>query len=593
MANDESIGAEKPKTTRKAPAKKTASAAPKSSSTGGTKKTTTTKTSAKKTTTTRKPASRKPASKADVPEVAASGSMSTEGIGPKEASSPALETGTSQMANQETREAVSQDASHEKALKEQPASQSTLQTSSEDKGGKSMSNESNSDKGFWVQMILGIVVMVLIFMYIRSLSGKPATQAASSPAQSAQVASAEPKKDPGVALAEAAARMSSADAAEATQPDADVAEPAPVVEQSVVAVIEEIPAVPAQEQAPAQTPEPAPVQAATAEPAPAEAQPVAAAAPVAEPEVAAAPAPAPVEAPPVAPAEKAEPAVAKEEAAKPSTTAAEDEPAQAVAEAKPEATSETKTEAKAEAGSGENKGRDWLSKLGFGESDQAAEETKQAKAANDKAAEAKETAAAAPAAETKTDAAQEPAVADTKAAEAAAPALAEQQPAQPQPGRFDPYVVAPPMDAMPAPGATADVPDWAKERMERVEKLRSELQESMTKMHEQAVTRAKEERQRRYEERLQAMPDWMRAHVEKIDQLRKDLREESMALQKAMREHRVDEAMAQDPAASEEAADGDDEQGPDMSPAAPYYPPVMPYGYGPRGYAYPSYPYRY
>ena len=48
------------------------------------------------------------------------------------------------------------------------------------------------------------------------------------------------------------------------------------------------------------------------------------------------------------------------------------------------------------------------------------------------------------------------------------------------------------------------------------------------------------------------------------------------------------------PAASEEV-DADDAipQEPEMVPEAPYYPQVMPPHYGPRGYAYPGYPYRY
>jgi hypothetical protein len=527
MANDDSKGADKPKTTRKAPAKKAASAAPKSKATGTA--------TVKKATTTRKAASPKTVTKPAPVEVSAPAPVETQGI--------------------EADKGITNDSNNTAVPEQQPFTQSSHQIPTEDKGGMKMTNETNSDKGFWVQIILGMAVVILIFMYIRSLADKPSTQAAAgSASQSAQVASSEPKKDPGAALTEVVARLSSSD----TAPQADATEPAPVVEQSVVAAVEEAPAAAVVEEA---------AVAVVEEPAPA-------AEPAADEVAVVAVTEAVVEVPAVA--ADAGAAVAEETTA---TASATTEEAQASAEQPAQEVADAKDAGVAEGGSAEqNKGRDWLSKLGFGKSEEGA---------------ATQEAAAADAAEAKVaeqDATE--AVAQAPAQDAAPAAENQSVQAPVQPG-FDPYVVAAPMMDAVSPQAGDDVPAWAQERMERVEKLRSELQESMAQMHEQARAKAMEERQRRYEERLQAMPEWMRTHVEKIDQLRKDLRDESIALQKAMREHR-ETRMAEPVPADAEAADVDDgDQGPEAAPAASYYPQVMPPHYGPRGYAYPNYPYRY
>lgn len=422
-----------------------------------------------------------------------------------------------------------------------------------------MANETNSDKGFWVQIVLGLAIIILIFMYIRSMSGKHPTQAAAKASSTkTQAAKATPPKDPAALLAEAAAKQAPSQPAAAPQVAAEEvvaviatdtsASPAPVEEQSVVAVIAEAPQV--VEAAPSGAGSPTPVIEQTA---------VAAEQP----------------APPATEAKVKAAAAEPQETAK-TATSPESKPSE-------QAAGDTKA----------SKGSDWLSKLGFGKDGQPAAASKDdALSSTDKSGPASVQAVATKT-EGKAAAAESKTVAKVQAG-AGQPAAATARPQMPNP-----------YEAM-AQRPAEEVPAWAKERMERVEQLRTELHDSMVKMREAGAAKIAEERQRRYEQRLQSMPEWMRPHIEKVHQLRKALQDEMSALHKAVREHRA-EAMAGQPALIEGT---DAEAGPDVGPhaamqpgdlveqpeppaAAPYYPYEMPY-YGPQGgYAYPRYPFRY
>ncbi|OGT88181.1 MAG: hypothetical protein A2286_03035 [Gammaproteobacteria bacterium RIFOXYA12_FULL_61_12] len=75
-----------------------------------------------------------------------------------------------------------------------------------------------------------------------------------------------------------------------------------------------------------------------------------------------------------------------------------------------------------------------------------------------------------------------------------------------------------------------DTPDWAKERIQRMDQLRDQFSAEMDALRQEQLQRAQGANQTE-------MPDWLRQHMDRIERLREEMRLEMESLRNSVLEH--------------------------------------------------------